>query len=76
MDRKPVEIQWIDAKTWSNDWLEEQELASFTLPEYMSYGIVVKEDATSIFLAQTIGDESRNIIGIHKGCIVKTRRLK
>ena len=66
---KRVEITWIDAKSWSNAWIDTEELNELVLPEYVSCGYVVKETEFSIFLAQTKGDEYRNIIGINKGCI-------
>ena len=69
MDRKLVKIVWKDAKTWSNAWVDEEEVAALCLPEYVTYGVVIKEDDKSVFVTQTVGDEYRNIMGIHKGSI-------
>jgi len=69
MDRKLVKIVWKDAKTWANAWMDDEEIGELVLPEYVTYGIVIKENDKSIFVAQSIGDECRNIMGILKGCI-------
>jgi len=69
MDRKLVKIVWKDAKTWSNAWMDQEEVADLILPSYTTYGVVIKEDVDSVFITQTLGDECRNIIGIHRGCI-------
>ena len=70
-------IQWIDAKTWCNDWLDHNDIAPFVLPTCESYGFVIKEDKDAIFLSQTLSeDENRNIIGIPKSCILKQKKIK
>jgi len=69
-------IKWVDAKTWSNDWVDADDLEGFELPMCESRGAVIKEDSSSIFLAQTTSDEeNRNIIGIPKGCILKRKKI-
>jgi hypothetical protein len=73
MNRKLVKIVWKDAKTWSNDWMDEEDRSILVLPEYTTYGIVIKEDVDSLFVAQTVGDECRNIIGIHRGSITDVK---
>ena len=76
---KIVRILWHDAKTWSNAWIEGDDIEKrLTLPECDSTGKVIKEDEASIFLAQSgPGDdkEYRNIIGIPKGAITKIEEL-
>jgi len=77
MEHKIVEVTWIDAKTWSNDWIDGHDLSCLTLPVCTSWGMVIKEDKNSIFLSQTASeDDNRNIIGIHRGSITRVRRLK
>ncbi len=72
---KALWVQWVDAKTWSCEWIDGEDIKDFKLPVYESMGVVVKEDKDSIFIAQTTGDEYRNILGIHKGCILKQRKI-
>ena len=74
--KRALYIKWVDAKTWSNDWLDSHDISSFELPMCESRGVLIKEDKDSIFLAQTTSeDENRNIIGIHKGCIKKIKKI-
>jgi len=69
-------IKWIDAKTWSNAWLDNDDVPNLKLPICESRGELIKEDSVSIFLAQSKSeDEYRNIIGIPKGCILKQRKI-
>ena len=71
---KALYIKWVDAKTWSNDWVED--LKDFKLPVCEVWGALVKETPTEIFLAQcTDGEEHRNIFGIPKGCILKQKKI-
>ena len=65
---KALYVKWIDAKTWTNDWLEDLEI--FKLPVCESRGVIIKEDDEAIFLAQTVSEgDYRNIIGILKASI-------
>lgn len=69
-------IKWLDAKTWSNAWMDGDDISALKLPITESRGEVIKEDNTAIFLAQSKSeDEYRNIIGIPKGCILKQRKI-
>jgi len=73
MEHKLVKIVWKDAKTWSNAWMDHEDTAELVLPTYTTYGVTIKEDVDSVFVSQTVGDECRNIIGIHRGCITNMK---
>ena len=69
-------VEWLDAITWSNLWMDDKELAELTLHSIMTRGELIKETPTTIFLAQSItNNEYRNITGIPKGCILKQKKI-
>ena len=69
-------IKWVDAQTWTNAWLDGNELSELALPIYEVRGTVVKETPEAIFLAQCTGEsEHRNIFGIPKGSILKRKKI-
>ena len=67
---KLVKVLWHDAQTWVNAWLDSGDVAALELPECISYGVVIRDDAKAIYVSQTIsGQEHRNLIGIPKASI-------
>ena len=71
-----VHIEWVDSKTWSNAWMDKDDLILLKLPHCTSEGRVLKEDSESIFLYQSNSEgEYLNIIGIPKACIKQLKEL-
>ena len=76
MKKTALYIEFVDAQTWSNAWLDAEDIAEMKLPIYRVRGEVIKETPTDLYLAQaTSGTEHRNIFGIPKGCILKQRKI-
>lgn len=73
---KVLRVEWVDAKTWANAWVAEDEIEEFYLPEITSRGMVIKETQGAIYLVQSESeDEYSNLIGIPKGCITDIKEI-
>ena len=73
---KVLKVTWIDARTWANCWVVEDEIDEFYLREIVSRGSVIKETQQAIYLMQSESeDEYSNLIGIPKGCITDIKEI-
>lgn len=74
---KVLKVTWIDARTWANAWIIEDEIDKFYLRQVVSRGCVIKETQEAIYLMQSESeDEYSNLIGIPKGCISDIREIQ
>ena len=73
---KVLRVEWVDAKTWANAWVAEDEIEEFHLPEITSRGLVIKETQGAIYLVQSESeDEYSNLVGIPKGSITDIKEI-
>ena len=71
---KLVEIIWIDAKAYSNEWIDLEQVKSFKPENCVTAGYIVHEDTSTYFVAQTKGEGIfHNIFLIPKGCVKEIR---
>ena len=69
-----VEIFWVDAKAFSNEWLAIGEVKSFNPERCSTGGYIIHEDAESYYVAMTKGEGCfHNIFLIPKGCVKEIR---
>ena len=72
-----VEFTWVDSKSYSNEWLNLDEIKNFKPEACSTAGYIVYEDSETYFVAQTRGEHGfYNIFLIPKGCVKTRRELK
>lgn len=70
-----VEIEWIDAISMGDDWVEDMDVDTKPAPS-LSLGYLLAETELSMTIAALVNEEFfANGITIPKGCIVQVRYL-
>ena len=70
-----IEIEWIDAISLGDDWVEDEDLDTKPAPS-LSVGYLLAETDLAITIAALVNEEFfANGITIPKGCIVQVRTL-
>ena len=67
---KLVEIFWVDAKAFSNEWLSLEEIKGFNPERCSTGGYIIHEDDEVYYVAMSKGEGVfHNIFLIPKGCV-------
>jgi len=77
MDKlKKVEVTWLDATSFSNEWLDIEEIKKLDPDEYTTVAILIDQTDDTVILAQSHGKgRFYNIFEIPKGSVKSLKSL-
>ena len=73
---KLVRVEWADATSFSNEWLDFEEIAKLHPDGYFSVGFLIEETEDVVVLAQSKAKVGYyNIFKIPRGCVREITEL-
>jgi len=76
MEYKLVEITWRDATSFSNEWLDYEDIRALDPDIYTSVGILIDQTESMVIIAQSGGKGMYyNIFEIPRGSVIAVKSL-